>query len=145
MAAWGFYLRGLQQAVCTIPYRRQSGKFPAKPDFPKAGKGNLNARIAATRPRTSESIWLVCSDDSVQFSVCRIAGISSSHNFALSNILTALITSLFFAPVQARRTHTSNLRIAHFIPNLISWQLSFATVALDLLFCRASYITQLTR
>ena len=47
---------------------------------------NLNARIAATRPCTSESIWLICPDGWVQFSVCRIAGISSSHNFALSKV-----------------------------------------------------------
>jgi hypothetical protein len=50
---------------------------------------NLNVRIAATRPRTSAPILLICLDDWVQFSACRIAGISSSHNFILSNVLTA--------------------------------------------------------
>jgi hypothetical protein len=55
--------------------RHQSGMLI---DFIGIPTRHSNVRIAATRARTSEMIWLIYPDDWVQFSVCRIAGISSS-------------------------------------------------------------------
>jgi hypothetical protein len=90
MAAWGLNCANCNHNLTefAIEDTLESYFFPEKPDFSEGGK-EFECRIAATRPRTSETIWLIWHADWVQVSICRIAGISSSHNFALSNVLTA--------------------------------------------------------
>jgi DNA-directed RNA polymerase subunit RPC12/RpoP len=90
MAAWVFTCANCdkQLAQFEIENTVENYFFPEKPDFPKGGK-EFECPNCGHKAMYQRSDLALCTDEWVQFSVCRIAGISSSHNFVLSNILTA--------------------------------------------------------
>ena len=116
MAAWGLNCANCNQNLTKLAIQDtlESYFFPEKPDFPEGGN-EFECPNCGYKPRTSEAIWFICPDDWVQLPVpvCRIAGISSSHNFALSNILTApkfSATSLISSSFRNRLKETTGMK-----------------------------------